>query len=134
MAGENIYALTGFTHGSAIAGATYARIVPQTTHRRDAVKQRSVVTDRELAVEVYGNNARALYARIGVAKANAVLAVKGRAGAVETHTVKDVEFVEAIGAAEIPEADGGGKLASAGIRGFAVWGDDDTFETMWTVT
>jgi len=133
MSKESIFACGGFAHGaSTIAGVTHGKITPITVTRRDPIAKKSVVTDKDLVIEVYGNNARELYDLIGDAAANGVFTVVGRAGASETHTVKNVYFDQVLAPVDIPEADGGGKLATAGIRGICEWGGEDTFATMWT--
>jgi len=133
-AGDKIFACKGFAHGTnTLTAATHGRITPGATRKEDPLAQKSVMADKELIVEVFGNNARELYALVGATKANAVFTVLGAAGAAEKHTAKDCYFDEVIADNEIPEADSGGKLAAAGIRGHCAWGANDTFATMWAV-
>jgi len=133
MAGEGIFSLKTATHGSSLADATHARAVPQTAFKEDNVKEEVVVTEHELAVEVYGNDAAELYARIGEAAASLVIEVEGRTGTDETHTFLLVEFVEIIAPVDIPEKDGGGKIAPAGIKGWCQNPDNLPYASIWTV-
>lgn len=123
------------THGTAIAGATHAKVSLATKMKIDQGDGAApgpadaCITDRDLVVEVYGTNFSALLAKIGVAAANLVLAV-ATGGANGSVTLKNIYFGEAITAVEIPEKDGGGKLAPFGIRGYGNFSAGDTFASM----
>lgn len=137
MAGERIYAARYAKHPTnAIAGVTHCRITPSAQRKRDAGVAGttgladSLVSYRGVGVELYGSRYAALLGRIGQAKADLVLGTYGQAGALQKITIKNVIFLEAIGSIEIPRNDAGGKLATCGIRGIALWGANDTFATM----
>ena len=133
MAGETIFAARSATPGSSLAGVTHARISPNTVWRVDQGKAGSpgpadaLVTDKEVVVELYGTNYGALLGRIGQAAASCLIGTEGAAGADETITVTNVYFAEIIGAIEVPEKDGGGKLTVFGIRGFAHFAAGEAF-------
>ncbi len=137
MAGEKLYTCRNAKHPTnAIGGVTHARIAPSTVHKVDqgaagsTGRAGTLVTDRGVMVELYGTNYAALIALLGATAANLVLGTEGLAGANEKLTIKNVYFVEAIAAIEIPEKDTGGKLAPFGVRGIALWGGADTFALM----
>lgn len=116
---NRIFACLGATKGgSAISGVTHARIVPQYAFKRDSVQHKSVVTDSEVMVEIFGNDTKALTLLLGSAAAAVVISALRDDGSSGTETLTNVQFVEAIGQVEVPEADAGGKLATMGIRGW----------------
>jgi hypothetical protein len=138
---ESIMVAMGVSfNGTAVAGATYARITPSTVERIDQGVAAwpgdagAILTRKMLAVEIYGNQYAALMAMIGETAANVAVAVLDNDSAAQTVTVTNVYFSEAISPVDIPEKDAGGKLAPYGIRGWVNWGGADTFATVLTST
>ncbi|HOD79952.1 MAG: hypothetical protein BWX88_02763 [Planctomycetes bacterium ADurb.Bin126] len=116
---NRIYACLSLTKGGvAVNGVTHFRITPQHTFKRDSITKKAVVCHSEVMVEVYGNDPRALTLLLGSAAAAVVGTVLRDDNSQGTETLTNVQFVEVLTAAEVPEADQGGKLASFGIRGW----------------
>ncbi len=138
MALEAIYACSGATHTSAIAGVTHARITPKTTVRIDPGEADSLwpadvqVTYYEVAVELFGLDAPALAAKIGAAKADLVIDTQGDFGAAETLTASNVYFSQYAGDQDLPAPDEGGQVSQAGIRGFVHFEAGETFADVLT--
>ncbi len=132
-AGDTIFACRSATHGGALAGVTHARISPSTVWKVDQGPAGSpgpadaLVTDKEVAVELYGTDYAALLGRIGQTAGNCVINTEGAAGADEALTVTNVYFAEIIGQVELSEKDTGGKLPVFGIRGFVNFGAGEAF-------
>ncbi|MFB3893219.1 MAG: hypothetical protein ACE15C_14480 [Phycisphaerae bacterium] len=136
-AGDRVYVARYAKHPTdEIPGITHFKIPGGTTAVKDqgaagsTGRADSLLTDRDVFVELYGNQFAPLVALIGASKANCVLGYKGAAGANEKFTVKNVYFFQSLAAIEIPEKDSGGKLAAFGVRGIALWDLTDTFATM----
>jgi hypothetical protein len=125
MAGETIFACrNGVAHGaSGLPGACLARIVPTTVFRIDQGAaghpgdNDCLVTDKNVAVEVWGKVSGELLGRIGQAAATMTIPIYGAAGAAQTLSALAVYFDEALGEIEIPAKDEGGKLKLFGVRG-----------------
>jgi len=111
-----IFACKGCSIGGAVDGVVFGRINYIPVSRRDNIGKKSVVTDADVIVEVYGNNPKALLAKLATS-AGCVFSVLRDDGSTGTETLTSVDWTEPLSSAEIPEADGGGKLASFGIRG-----------------
>jgi len=138
MAGEGnkIYACRSATHAAAgIDGLTHAQIVPRSTGKeaRNPILggvEDAAVVDSDVRVRLFGHNQNALIALIGDAADDVVVQAIGAAGALEKCTVKDVMLTTILSDVDIPERDGGGKVAPFGIEGPALFGDSDTLATM----
>ncbi|HUU34148.1 MAG TPA: hypothetical protein VMW48_08790 [Vicinamibacterales bacterium] len=89
-----------------------------------------IVTDRRLAVTLYGQDDAVLLALLEVAAANLVIDYKGAGGVAKTKTLKNVMFTEQASEVPIRAKDAGGNVPTVGIRGHAVWGANDTIALM----
>ena len=124
MAIDSVFCLRSVVHGVAtVAEAVMARIVPATAWRQDPGAAgtpgaaEALVTNYEVAVEVYGTKYAELLALIGATAADLTLGIEGAAGANQTILLKSVYFSEPIGEIALPEKDAGGALEAGGIRG-----------------
>lgn len=132
-AGDTIFACRSAAQGGALSGVVGAKLSPSTVHKVDQGAAGSpgpadaLITDKGLAVELYGLDHGVLLGRIGVAAANLTIGTEGAAGADETLTITSVYFSEIIGPVEVPAKDGGGKLTVFGIRGHVHWGAGEGF-------
>jgi len=135
-AGDKIYACRSATHNSVgVDGVTHAQIVVRTTSRegRNPVLggvEDVAVVGYDVRVRLFGHDQNALIGLIADAANDAVIDTVGEAGALEKVTVKDVMFTGILTDVDIPERDGGGKVAPFGIEGPALFGDSDTLATM----
>ena len=138
-AGNVIFACKSVTHGSLLAGATHVRFVASTSYKIDPGGCNSpgdadcLVTDKGLAVEIYGNQFSPLLGRVGQAKASAVVEYYGSTGATKTGTITNVMIDEIIAPVDIPAKDTGGKIAPFGVRGTVMFGDAQGFSDVLSV-
>ncbi len=136
MATETIFSARYGGPASPAAGVTHASITPSCDSKIDQGAAGSpgdadvMVTNRHVAVALYGTDYAALLALVGVAAANQIFGTYGAAAALEKITVKNVTWTNVINPIDIPEKDSGGKLAPFGISGIAAFSAEDTFALM----
>lgn len=135
-AGDRIYTLTSATFGADVPDVTHAGISPGTTVKTDPGPGDNpgpadqVVTDKRMAVTLYGLKYASLLALVGAVAANLVLNVKGLAGAAETITLKNVYFSGVPQEIPVARKDEAGSPAIFAVSGQCNWGAADTFATM----
>ncbi|HET6497424.1 MAG TPA: hypothetical protein VFH61_18915 [Thermoleophilia bacterium] len=141
MAIDSVFCLRSAVHGIAtLAEAVMARIAPATKWRQDPGAAGTpgaadaLVTDYEVAVEVYGTKYAELLALLGATAADLTLGIEGVAGANQTIVLSSVYFSEPIGEITLAEKDSGGALEAAGIRGHVHFGAAQVFADVITAT
>ena len=141
MAIDSVFCLRSAVHGIAtIAEAVMARIVPATKWRQDPGAAgtpgaaEALVTDYEVAVELYGTKYAELLALLGATAAGLTLGIEGAAGANQTIVLSNVYFSEPIGNIVLPEKDSGGSLEAVGIRGHVHFAAGNVFANVITAT
>ena len=126
---DTIGALEAATHVG-LAPATVVKTIPPSAGVGGPMGR--VITYKELAVTIYGNDFAELCALIGAAAADVEVPVFGLDGAAETITIHDVYFDEVVQDFEFPAPDAGGTVPLFAVRGRANWADGDTFADVLT--
>jgi len=134
--GEKIYALRSATQNAAgVDGVTHASISVRPLARtalnsKSGGIEDSAIVGYNIRVRLFGHNQVALTGLFEDAAADTVIDTIGLAGALEKATIKSVNYIDAVADVDIPERDGGGKVAPFGIEGVAHFGDADTLALM----
>jgi hypothetical protein len=129
-AGDRIFTCSSFTFTTARDGIRYAVV---SKRRLGYTEDPGLPTyaggpaevqpgPMQIEITVYGTNVNVLNALCTAAKASAVIAYKGAAGANETATYTNVLFTEFVGETTFRDPDTGGVVAMAGVRGVVQWG------------
>jgi hypothetical protein len=105
--------------GTAIDGITFMRVSEVAKVVTDPLTMEVNVAHREVKVEIFGLNQKALIAKVSDTAVDVIATVVRDDGTDGTETLNDVQLTDILGPAEIPEKFAGGNLKdSFGIGGF----------------
>ena len=134
-AGDKIYICTSFDVLAAVThvGIEASTVVVEDPGAIDAPGPADfLVTHKDLAVTVYGNDEAELLALVGAAAAQHTVGTIGDAGAAEALTLHDAYFDEVPGEVVMPAADAGGRVPEFAVRGHCNWVAGETFANKLT--
>lgn len=118
-----ITGLVAATHVSLAPSTQIKRIVPPSAGVLGPMG--SIITYKDLAVTIYGNDRAELLALIGTTVASLAIPTWGLNAAAETITIVNVYFNEVLNEFEFPPNDAGGKVPQFAVKGHVLWADDD---------